>query len=112
MNADIIYEYSRQSGSGSLPYFVGRQYGQGWLRNIAKFAFPFLKKAVGAVGNIASNTAESMIHNEGKTFGSALKESASKEASNIINPKPTVSKRSATINKGRVGKRRRVNHVL
>ena len=53
-----------------------------------------------------------MIHDEGKTFGSALKESASKAVSDIINLKTTVKKRGATINKGRVGKRRRVNHIL
>ena len=102
MDANIVSEYSQQSGSGNLPYFVGRQYGVGWLRNLAKFAFPLLRKAVGAVGNIAANTAQNMIENEGSTLGSALKKSASKEVGRVLKPKRPAS----SINKGRAKKRR------
>ena len=80
----IIKEYSGQSGYGTLPYFSARQSGTGWLRNIAKFAFPFLRKAVGAVGNIAANTAEDVITGQNKSIGSALKQNAIKEVSRII----------------------------
>ena len=75
----ILHEYSGQTGYGTLPYFVGKQYGTGWLRNIARFAFPFLKKALGAFGNFAMNTAEDLIHNENRSFGQAAAENAIKE---------------------------------
>jgi hypothetical protein len=91
----IIHEYSGQTGYGSLPYFVGRQYGQGWLRNIARVAFPFLKKALGFVGNIASNTAEDLIHNENKSFADSLKEHAVGEVQRVLKRKP-----DSTINRG------------
>ena len=35
-----------QSG-GDLAYFAGKQYGGGWLRTLARFAFPILKRVVG-----------------------------------------------------------------
>ena len=94
----IIREYSGQSGHGSLPFFVGKQYGTGWLRNIARFAFPFVKRALGVVGNIASNTAEDMIHNENKSVGESLKENAVKEAKRVLKRKNPAN---TTINRGR-----------
>jgi hypothetical protein len=92
----IFQEYSGQTGYGSLPYFVGKQYGTGWLRNIARFAFPFIKKALGVVGNVASNTAEDMLTNENKSFGESVKENVVKEAGRILK-RP----RSTSINGGK-----------
>lgn len=90
----ILNEYSSQSGHGALPYFVGKQYGAGWLRNVARFAFPFVKKALGAVGNIASNTAQDLIENEDQTIGQTLKKHALNEASRVLKRKV-----DSTINK-------------
>ena len=80
----IIHEYSGQSGYGSLPFFVGKQYGTGWLRSIARFTFPFLKKALVAVGNVAANTAEDMLSNENKSFGPTLKTHVVNEANKVL----------------------------
>jgi hypothetical protein len=79
----IAYAYSGQDGGASLPYFVGRQHGAGWLRNIARIAFPILKHVVGAAGNIASNTAEDMIENR-KSFTESLKDNAINEANKVL----------------------------
>lgn len=75
----IAYAYSGQDGGASLPYFVGKQYGNGWLRTLARIAFPILKKVVGFAGNVASNTAEDMINNK-KSFRESLKDNALGEA--------------------------------
>lgn len=54
-NQAIVEAYS-QSG-GDLPYFVGNQYGSGWLQSLGRFAFPILKK----VFRVAGKTAEDVI---------------------------------------------------
>lgn len=102
----IAYEYSGQSGSGSLPFFVGKQYGAGWLRSIARFAFPFLKTAVNSVGKIAANTAEDLLNNENKKFADTLKSNAVAEVRRVLKRPATTT----TINK-RKKKRARTNKV-
>ena len=64
-NNDVIAQaYSTAQTGGDLPYFVGSQYGGGggWLRSIARIAFPILKKLVG----VAANTASDMIYEDQK----------------------------------------------
>jgi hypothetical protein len=79
-----IYSISHQSGAGgTLPYFVGKQYGGGWLQTLARIAFPILRTAVGAAGNIAANTAEDLIEKR-KTFTESLKDNALGEASKLF----------------------------
>ena len=40
-DADITALYSGPiQGGVDLPYFVGKQYGNGWLRTLGRFAFP------------------------------------------------------------------------
>lgn len=56
---------------GEIPYFVGKQYGTGWLRSLGRIAFPILKKLVG----VATNTAEDVLMNE-KPFLSSLSSNA------------------------------------
>ena len=93
LNAEIYHAYSGQ-GSG-LPYFVGRQYGAGWFRNAIRFAFPFLRKAIGTVGNIAANTAQDMINDENKSLGDTLKDNAVKVVTRVMKrlaPPPTINK--------------------
>jgi hypothetical protein len=56
---------------GELAYFVGKQYGNGWLRNLAKVAFPILKRLVGVAGRAAKD----VIYNERPVLD-AVKDSA------------------------------------
>jgi hypothetical protein len=64
---------------GDLPYFVGKQYGSGWLRAIGRFAFPILRK----LGIMAANTAKDVLINE-KPILPSLKENAMKTANSVI----------------------------
>jgi len=100
----ILQEYSGQNGYGSLPYFVGQQYGTGWLRNIARMAFPFLKRALGVVGNIAVNTAGDLIHDENKSVGQTLLDNAVNETRNAFNRNN--NNNTSTSHRGRGLKRR------
>lgn len=88
-----IYSTSYQSGAG-LPYFVGKQYGGGWLQTLARIAFPILRTAVGAAGNIAANTAEDLIEKR-KTFTESLKDNALGEASKLFKQGGSAIKRKS-----------------
>jgi len=80
MNSAIYQAYldtgANQLG-GDLPFFVGKQYGSGWLSTLAKVAFPILKRLVGAASHVASNVAQDVIYNE-RPIGEAVKEHALK----------------------------------
>lgn len=73
MNSDVAKIYSDAQQGGELPYFVGKQYGSGWLSALGKYAFPILQEignklkrtAVEAIPKI-SETAVSAIENYGK----------------------------------------------
>jgi len=54
---EIASLYSTSQQGGELPYFVGKQYGTGWLRTLGRFAFPILKR----LGRAAFNTASDVI---------------------------------------------------
>lgn len=56
-NTDLINLYSQEQQGGELPYFVGKQYGSGWLRTLARLAFPIISK----FGTAASNTAKDIL---------------------------------------------------
>lgn len=95
MDKALIQIYSKPMMGGELPYFIGRQYGNGWLRTIGRIAFPILKRIAG----VAANTAQDVILKE-KPFLPALKANAIAEASNFINPSNPVRRRKRkTINK-------------
>ena len=112
----ILEEYSGQNGYGSLPYFVGKQYGTGWLRNIARMAFPFLRKALGVVGNIAVNTAGDLINDENKTIGQTLLNHTVNETRNAFNRNASTPLRGRgvkrrtplSINRGGVSKKSQI----
>ena len=78
MNEAISNAYSGQSG-GDLPYFVGKQYGAGWLRTLARVAFPILKRVLG----VATNIGEDVIMNK-KKFKTSLKENVVKGVTNYM----------------------------
>jgi hypothetical protein len=84
MNDSIAQAYSGSQHGGELPYFVGKQHGTGWLRTLARFAFPILKKAVG----VATNTAEDVLV-QNKPFVKSLKRNAIGELSNVFTNPPT-----------------------
>ena len=79
MDNIITHAYSGEQGGGDLPYFVGKQYGSGWLRTIARFAFPLLKRAVG----VATNTAEDVVMRK-KAFGKSLRDNAMSELTDAV----------------------------
>jgi hypothetical protein len=78
-NLDIINLYRQAQQGGELPYFVGKQYGSGWLRTIGRFAFPILKK----LGLMAANTAEDVLMKD-KEILPSLKEHGMKAVSSIF----------------------------
>jgi len=97
----IALAYS-QRGHGSLPYFVGKQYGGGWLRSLARIAFPIIKKAVGFAGNVAANTADDLIENR-RSIGDSIKTHALNEAGRIFKAKRSAS--PSSINRGKAKRR-------
>jgi hypothetical protein len=65
-SADIINMYSRGQQGGELPYFVGKQYGSGWLRTIGRIALPILRKlglsaAKAATGALAATATDVLM---------------------------------------------------
>jgi len=88
-----IYSQPTQIG-GDLPYFVGKQYGSGWLGTLAKVAFPILKRIAG----VASNVAQDVIYDE-KPIKSAIADRAMETVGQIINKNDDHSQTSS-INRG------------
>lgn len=78
MISDSITQAYSQTG-GDLPYFVGKQYGSGWLRTLARVAFPIIKRVV----NVAGRTANDVI-NSNKDWGSSLKDNAMEEVGDFV----------------------------
>jgi hypothetical protein len=97
---DIAKVYSDAQNGGELPYFVGKQYGAGWLRTLARLAFPILKRLVG----VASNTAEDVIVHEKGLVGS-LKDNSMKELGRFMTGKGMYP-RNSSINISRKRKRK------
>lgn len=65
----IAHAYSQEGGD--LPFFVGKQYGSGWLRTLARIAFPIVKRVV----RVAGRTADDVI-NSNKNWRSSLQDNA------------------------------------
>lgn len=76
---DIAALYSGPQHGGELPYFVGKQYGSGWLRTIGRFALPILKR----IGNTFMGTAHDILTKNSK-FLPALKERALSNAIGVV----------------------------
>jgi hypothetical protein len=47
MDNNLISIYSGPQSGGELPYFIGKQYGSGWLKTLGRFAIPILKRLGG-----------------------------------------------------------------
>lgn len=102
MSQDLIFraylpESANQVG-GDLPYFVGRQYGSGWLGTLAKVAFPILKRIAG----VASRAAEDVIYND-KPVKSAFVDHAVGAINDLVQ-QPTSS---SSINRRNVPRKRK-----
>jgi len=96
MNEIITNAYSGDQSGGDLPYFVGKQYGSGWLRTVARFAFPLIKKVLKSAGKVAVNTAGDMLEDNEKPLGQTLRKHALKE----------LLSKTTSINRGQKRKRR------
>lgn len=77
MDPLIIKTYSQVGGE--LPFFVGKQYGTGWLSTIGKYAFPILKRLF----HVATNTAEDVFIKD-KPILSSLKDHAISEVKDTL----------------------------
>ena len=112
MSENLIYhaylpESSNQTG-GDLPFFVGRQYGSGWLGTLARVAFPILKRIAG----IASNAAEDVIY-QNKPVKTAIIDHAMGAIGNLVRPSPTeTSPPINTVNTQRKTKRKSSSYPL
>jgi len=73
-NPDIVNFYSNQQNGGELPYFIGKQYGSGWLKTIGRFALPILRR----IGIFGMKTANDVINNNAQILP-ALKSNAISE---------------------------------
>ena len=119
-NQDIISFYSTNQNGGDLPYFVGKQYGSGWLKSIGRFALPILKR----LGGVAVKTATDVLKNDSRILPT-LKNYAMEEVGNILpgvvdafqnknNPCPTTAeglKRRKILQNDR-NKRRKLNTIF
>jgi hypothetical protein len=78
-SSDIVNMYSRPQQGGELPYFVGKQYGSGWLRTIGRIALPILRKlglsaAKAATGALAATATDVLMKKA--NLGQSLKKNA------------------------------------
>ena len=97
MNDSIISTYSGPQNGGELPYFIGKQYGSGWLRTIGRFAIPILKR----LGGVAYRTVKD-VFNKNKDVLPALKENVMNEVADFTkDPKRSKSPKGGSINKRR-----------
>lgn len=94
-DADITQIYSGPvQGGGDLPFFVGKQYGNGWLRTIGRFAFPILRRIL----NIAMNTGQDMVSGN-KDFKQSLVDNAKQEVSGLFSGRGRPSRSNAVSRK-------------
>ena len=84
ISPDILSLYSTSQAGGELPYFIGKQYGSGWLRTIGRFALPILKR----IGSFGMKTAKDIIENNGKVLPT-LKSNALAELGNVVSSLPS-----------------------
>lgn len=61
------------------PYFVGKQYGSGSLRTLARVAFPIIKRVVSVAGRTAND-----VINSNKDWSSSLKNNALEEVGDLV----------------------------
>lgn len=99
---DIINLYSGAQNGGELPYFVGKQYGSGWLKTIGRFALPILKR----IGSVLFRTATDVVNDKEAKVLPTLANYAGQEMSKVI------EKRKPTTSQTGINKRRKMNTIF
>ena len=79
-DADIIDAYDGEQEGGNLAYFVGKQYGSGWLRTLGRIAFPIIKR----VFRVAGNVAQDKLDNPDTPILSSLRDNALNEVAETV----------------------------
>lgn len=110
-NPDIISLYSQEQQGGELPYFVGKQYGSGWLKTLARLAFPILKR----FGVAAYGAAKDVVLNN-KSILPTIKEHAldavGKVIPGVVSAFNNSEKRSHSRDKRHINKHRNVHTIF
>ena len=96
-NIDIVgtYDGSNQEG-GELAYFVGKQYGSGWLRTLGRFAFPLIKRAVRVAGRVVQDK----LDNPDMPIVNSIRDNTFNEVARTVGKKV-----DSSINRGKKRKR-------
>ena len=98
MDTTITKAYSGgnvdDQGGGDLPYFIGKQYGSGWLRTLGRFAFPILKKVARVVGRSAQ---DAIVHE--RPILESLRNNALNEVTSTLANPSSLLPSSSSINK-------------
>jgi len=101
MSGDPIFRsyHIRQSNQygGDLPYFVGKQYGSGWLRTLAKVAFPIVKRIAGVAGKVAKD----VVVKEKPLVKSLRTRALNEVGKTVLGQNNSTSQQQQTINRGR-----------
>jgi hypothetical protein len=85
---DIISLYSNSQLGGELPYFIGRQYGSGWLKTLGRVALPFLKR----IGGVAAKTFKDVVVDK-KSILPSLASNAAIAINDMVTPKNNVKRK-------------------
>ncbi len=99
--------YSNRQRGGELPYFIGRQYGGGWLRTLGRIAFPIIKRLAG----VAARTAEDVIMKDEKILPS-LSKNTFQEVRKAISGSAATSKRRQRARRSSINKRRKLTGTI
>ena len=95
---EILQAYDGEQEGGDLAYFVGKQYGSGWLRTLGRIAFPILKRVVRVAGNVAQDK----LNDPDKPILNSIRDNALSEVASAVGE--TVG--GMSINRG--GRKRKV----
>ena len=81
MDANVVKAYDGgDQDRGDLAYFVGKQYGSGWLRTLGRYAFPILKRVVRVAGNVAQDA----LDNPDKPILNSIRDNALSEVAETV----------------------------
>ncbi len=105
---EISQLYSQSQRGGELPYFVGKQYGGGWLSAIGRFAFPILRR-LGFMAAKAVQPAGKMLFKKGKEI---VAEALPKVAGHILGKRLGDKLTNPTTTKPRINKRRKYHKTI
>ena len=105
----IVNLFSRPQLGGDLPYFKGKQYGKGFLKEVERLAYPILIRAGKALGRIAVNSMDDYLHNK-KGFGESLAANATAEFDDVKDELRQAFKKDKKNQKGSGMRKRKKPH--